>query len=128
MERANTQRDVTRRRGRGSLCSTGNFAGERRADVSDDATREQIALFRYGLIANLIHRPAGERGLYVLLREKAERIYSIPGSRRTRVAAETIRDWLQAYRRGGFDVLRPQPRSQLSTKPGSLKEGVRHVV
>jgi putative transposase len=78
--------------------------------VPDDATREQIALFRYGLIADLIHRKAEERGLYVLLREKAARTYQIPGSRRTRVAAETIRDWLAAYRRGGFDALRPQPR------------------
>lgn len=37
-------------------------------------------------------------------------MYEIPGSRRTRVAAETIRDWLSAYRRGGFDALRPQSR------------------
>jgi putative transposase len=78
--------------------------------VFDDKAREQIALFRYGLIADLLHRPVGEKGLYPLLREKAERVYEIPGSRRTRVAAETIRDWLSAYRRGGFDALRPQPR------------------
>jgi transposase InsO family protein len=45
-----------------------------------------------------------------VLREKAERAYEIPGSRRTRVAPETIRDWLSAYRRGGFDALRPQVR------------------
>ena len=77
----------------------------------DETTREQIALFRYGLIADLIHRAEGDRGLYVLLREKAERHYQIPGSRRTRVAAETLRDWLAAYRRGGFDALRPQLRS-----------------
>jgi transposase InsO family protein len=76
----------------------------------DDKTREQTALFRYGLIADLVHRPAAEKGLYPLLREKAERVYEIPGSRRTRVAAETIRDWLSAYRRGGFDALRPQVR------------------
>lgn len=81
--------------------------------MPDDATREQIALFRYGLIADLIHRKEGERGLYALLREKSERTYQIPGSRRTRVAAETIRDWLGAYRRGGFDALRPQSRSDV---------------
>jgi transposase InsO family protein len=78
--------------------------------VLDDKAREQIALFRYGLIADLAHREEGEKGLYPLLREKAERVYEIPGSRRTRVAAETIRDWLSAYRRGGFDALRPQVR------------------
>lgn len=78
--------------------------------VLDDKTREQTALFRYGLIADLIHRPEGEKGLYPLLRAKAERVYEIPGSRRGRVAAETIRDWLSTYRRGGFDALRPKPR------------------
>jgi putative transposase len=78
--------------------------------VLDDKTREQTALFRFGLIGDLVHREEGEKGLYPLLREKAERVYEIPGSRRTRVAAETIRDWLAAYRRGGFDALRPQVR------------------
>lgn len=78
--------------------------------VLDDKTREQTALFRYGLIADLVHRPEGAKGLYPLLREKAEKVYEIPGSRRTRVAAETVRDWLGAYRRGGFDALCPQPR------------------
>lgn len=65
----------------------------------DEKMRQEIALFRYGLIADLVHRKAGERGLYALLREKAERVYEIPGSRRTRVAVETLRDWLSAYRR-----------------------------
>jgi hypothetical protein len=40
----------------------------------DEPRREEIALFRYGLIADLIHRPAEEGGLYALLREKAERV------------------------------------------------------
>ena len=30
---------------------------------------------------------------------------------RTRVAEETIRDWLKAYRRGGFEALLPKPRA-----------------
>lgn len=79
----------------------------------DDQTREQIGLFRFGLIADLLHPDGEKRGLSVLLREKAERTYDIPGSRRTRVASETIRDWLKAYRRGGFAALRPQVRSDL---------------
>jgi putative transposase len=78
--------------------------------VLDDSTREQMALFRYGLIADLAQRQENEKGLYRLLLEKADKDYVIPGSRRTRVAAETIRDWLKAFRRGGFAALRPQPR------------------
>ena len=79
-------------------------------DKKQDRT-EEIALFRYGLIADLTHREAGEKGLYALLAEKAAKSYAIPGSRRTRVATETMRDWLRDWKRGGFDALRPKPRS-----------------
>jgi putative transposase len=48
---------------------------------------------------------------YALIAQKAAGEYSIPGSTRTRVAEETIRDWLKAYRRGGFDALLPKPRA-----------------
>jgi transposase InsO family protein len=71
---------------------------------------EAVALFRYGLIADLLHLPPGHRTLHAQLRAKADREYEIPGSRRRRVAAETIRDWLYAYRRGGFDALKPRTR------------------
>lgn len=81
----------------------------------NDRRAEDVALFRYGLIADLLH-PAVEdahKKLYQMLREKAERSYCIPGSRRTRVAVETIRDWLDQYRGGGFDALRPKPRRDI---------------
>jgi hypothetical protein len=71
---------------------------------------EAVALFRYGLIADLLHLPPGHRTLHAQLRVKADRDHEIPGSTRRRVAAETIRDWLYAYRRGGFDALKPRPR------------------
>jgi len=51
--------------------------------------------------------------LYERLREKAAGSYCIPGSRRTRVAVETLKDWLQAYRAGGFEALRPKPRKDI---------------
>jgi transposase InsO family protein len=72
--------------------------------------REQIALFRYGLIADLLHLPDGKNGLYKKLADKAERDYEIPGTLRRRVAAETMRDWLGLYRKGGFDALLPRVR------------------
>ena len=73
--------------------------------------RQAIGLFRYGLIAELVHLPPGSKGLAKQLAERAARDYSIPGSTRTRVAAETLRDWLKAYRRGGFDALLPKARA-----------------
>ena len=77
----------------------------------DRQDRQATALFRYGLIADLIHLPPGSRGLYARLREKAAADYSIPGSRRIRVAPETLRHWLKAWRRGGFDALLPKGRA-----------------
>jgi transposase InsO family protein len=70
-----------------------------------------VALFRYGLIAELVRLEPGAKGLYAQIETKAAGHYTIPGSSRTRVAAETIRDWLKHYRRGGFDALLPKPRA-----------------
>ena len=55
--------------------------------MTDAQYRQALALFRYGLIAEFIQLPAGSRGLYARLREKARADYTIPGSTRTRVAA-----------------------------------------
>ena len=89
--------------------------------------RQRIALFRYGVIAELLHRPPEAKGLYKHLAEKAARDYTIPGTARTRIAAETIRDWLQAYRRGGFDALLPKPRAdrgQARALPAAVVEAL----
>jgi hypothetical protein len=63
------------------------------------------------LIADLTHMEPGEPGTYARLKEKASHRYAIPGSHRTEVAAETMRGWLRAWRKGGFDALRPKPRA-----------------
>jgi putative transposase len=81
--------------------------------MSDRQTdrRHDIALFRYGVIAEFVQWPKEDKGLYEAIRDKAARDYAIPGTTRTRIAAETIRDWLKAYRRGGFAALLPKPRA-----------------
>lgn len=85
--------------------------------MNDDTSKrlEAVALFRYGLIADVLHPPAeqADKTLYARLRAKAAGSYCIPGSRRTRVAVETLKDWLQDYRAGGFEALRPQPRKDI---------------
>ncbi|MGH8654741.1 MAG: helix-turn-helix domain-containing protein [Gammaproteobacteria bacterium] len=77
----------------------------------DNDHRHAVALFRYGLIADLVQLPPGCRGLYQRFEEKAAAEYAIPGSTRIRVAPETLRDWLKRYRRGGFEALMPKPRA-----------------
>ena len=78
---------------------------------SDDDLRQAVALFRYGVIADLVHLPVGTKGTGAMLRAKAEQSYTIPGTDRTRVAAATIGGWVRAYREGGFDALYPKPRT-----------------
>ena len=77
----------------------------------DDDLRHSIALFRYTLIADLAHLPVGTPGTGATMRAKAEQTYTIPGTTRTRVAAETMRHWINDYRRGGFEALYPKPRT-----------------
>jgi hypothetical protein len=61
--------------------------------VDDDVKKhsEEVALFRFGVIGDLVHLPPGAKGLYERLKEKADIDYRIPGSPRVRVAPETIR-------------------------------------
>lgn len=73
--------------------------------------RHAVALFRYGLIADLVQLPPGCKGLYRRFEEKSAAEYAIPGSTRTRIAPETLRDWLKLYRHGGFEALMPKPRA-----------------
>lgn len=76
-----------------------------------DERRRAIALFRYAVIADLVHLEPHHRGLYALLAKKAEQEFTIPGSLRRHVALETMRGWLRDYRRGGFDALVPRVRA-----------------
>ncbi len=77
----------------------------------DEELRKAVALFRYGLIADVLRLPPGSREIRRTLHEKAQRTYTIPGTRRTRVALETMRDWLSLYRTGGFEALYPKARA-----------------
>ena len=86
--------------------------------MKDERTEhaEKVALFRYGLISDLLQpAPDDGRKLYERLKEKASKSYCIPGSRRTSVAVETLRDWLGLYRAGGFDALKPKPRKDIGS-------------
>ncbi len=71
----------------------------------------EIALFRYGLIAPLIHDPPPSSHQEKRLRQIAAKTYAIPASTRTRVSVTTLRRYLKLYREGGFDALRPRPRA-----------------
>jgi len=73
--------------------------------------KEQIAIFRYGVLGALLSRNHIERGeLKKLIREAANRDYDIPGSIHSRIAAKTIEAWYYKYQREGLDGLRLKVR------------------
>lgn len=73
---------------------------------------EAIALFRFSLIADLLHLPHGSKEMGPLLRKKATQTYACPyGTNRTKFAVETFRHWLKLYRRLGLDGLKPTLRN-----------------
>ncbi len=96
--------------------------------MTQPSLRQTVALFRYGLIAEFVHLPPNSPGLYAKLQAKAQQAYSIPGSNRTRVAAETLRDWLKRYRRNGFDALLPQPRADRGRSRALPADVVEHLL
>lgn len=77
----------------------------------DNELKEQVALFRYGLISDIVCLEPGTKGIYAQIKDKAARHYTIPGSRRDRIEAETFRDWIKKYRKDGFDALFPKTRT-----------------
>src|SRR5690606_32238488 len=83
----------------------------------NEQQRNEMAAFRFGLIASVVQRRLlpGER--YALLRDIASNSYMIPGSEKTKVRVRSLERYLQAYEAGGFEALKPKPR----TKGGSLK-------
>lgn len=76
----------------------------------DDKMREEIALFRYRVIAPVVAHDLDSRTAAAVLKEQAEKEYRIPHSRRTRVGFRTLQRWVQLYRTGGLDALKPQVR------------------
>jgi len=92
-------------------------------DDPDDVHRKAVALFRYGLIAELLPLEPGSAEIGARLRDKASQDHTIPGSRRTRVAVDTLRGWLRAYRAGGFDALLPRRRTDRG-RPRRLPDDV----
>ena len=74
----------------------------------NEKTREDIALFRYGLIAPLLNGQIESKEYFEQLEGK---IHQIPYYGERTIAAKTIQEWLLHYRRNGFDALKPKRRS-----------------
>lgn len=77
----------------------------------NDETRQQIALFRYGILAPLISGTYdnidSRKGFF---RDAASKTYTNPRGIDTKLSASTLERWFYRYQKDGFDALLPQRR------------------
>jgi putative transposase len=83
----------------------------------NEQERNEIAAFRFGLIAQVVQRNLLSGEKYALLREITSQSYKIPYSEKAKVSIRSLERYLQAYEDGGFDALKPKARE----KQGSLR-------
>lgn len=77
----------------------------------DEEQKKQIAVFRFGAIADLVGGVKLERGQRErLIRNKCEQKWVIPYSERSRLTRTTIRRWIKQYD-GRLESLYPEDRS-----------------
>lgn len=81
---------------------------KKEANLMNEKTREEIALFRYGLIAPLLNGQVKPKEYF---QEMEGKIHQVPYYGERKVAAKTMQEWHLHYRRNGFDALKPKRRS-----------------
>ena len=80
----------------------------------DEEQKKQIAVFRFGVIAEFVTGATLTRGEKErLLADKCARKWKIPYSNRTSIGRSTIRDWIVSYQNGGnrLEALYPGDRT-----------------
>ena len=70
----------------------------------DDKTKQELALFRFSLIAPLVNGTAG-RPAKEYIEEVCSRRYDVPGLGVREFSPSTLRGWLSSYNKSGLDGL-----------------------
>jgi putative transposase len=86
---------------------TGRPSMKKEEDSMNEKVREQVALFRYGLIAPLLN---GQVDPKEYLKGLEGKVHSVPYYGDRKIAEKTMKEWLLHYRRNGFEALKPKKR------------------
>lgn len=81
----------------------------------DEQHREEIAAFRWQLIAPVVTQELGRLERRRVLQQVARQHYQIPHSDKTRVSIRTLERWIAAYQGHGFEGLKPRVRADAQT-------------
>src|SRR6266508_3466082 len=84
--------------------------------------REQEALWRYALIRDAVDERLTPRKRGLLVRALARRPVQHPSGELRAPARSTLDQWIRAYRRGGFEALKPAERAPGPRTPAPLLE------
>lgn len=87
--------------------------------------REQVALFRYGLIAPLLNGQVDPKDY---LDGLAGKVHSIPHYGERKIAAKTVKEWQLNYRRNGFEALKPKRRGDRGSSRRLSPEDQDHIL
>jgi putative transposase len=91
---------------------------------SDSAVRrdrtEKIALFRYQVIRGAADDSVTTRQRGPMVRALAATLHPGPFGGTVMVSKDTIDRWIRAWRRGGFDALKPRGRAQGAVTPAQI--------
>lgn len=77
----------------------------------DNDPNQQLAIWRFSIIAPLLHRDADGETMDGLLARLESQTYATPSGRPITLSRDTIRKWLYRYRQGGLLALENQQRS-----------------
>ena len=78
-------------------------------NINSDDRRTEIALARYTLILPIV-RETCRRQRHQMRQNIVATIHDFPPGMKGKVSVTTLYRWEKAYRQGGFDALKPQPR------------------
>lgn len=77
----------------------------------NEKDRQEIALFRYGIIAPAVSNNYDDTlSLKGFFRDAATKVYTNPSGEAIQVSASTIERWFYHYKEGGFDAIVPKRR------------------
>ena len=82
--------------------------------IDRDKAKNDIALFRYGLISSLINGTYEENSKEDYYRKKASTTYTLNG-KEIKVTASTIKKWYLDYQKFGYNGLIPKTRTDLNS-------------
>ncbi|MDI3548806.1 MAG: putative transposase [Halanaerobiales bacterium] len=77
----------------------------------DEKLRQEIALFKYSLIAPLVTKTFTQKTAKEYLQKVCAKTYDTPQGRKKEFAPATLKGWLRLYRKHGIDGLYPKTRS-----------------